>query len=292
MTRRGSVLVVSIWTFAALSSAAVSLTFYASGHLKASAKKMDSFRAAAAFLAATHSVNALYFSENGVDEAVRRRPWLGEVEVPDKWKALLEVHSSPEEGRLNVNSASGPALIRLFRSLRETGRISVDPEETAVRVVRYRAAKPFEWEEELVFIKVPPPDAAVLKSYLTAHSAGRIDLNAADALVIEAVLFSRTRTDERVMKTLLNAVLRFRSAGNVFSRADFTEEGLTTKLRLPRTPEMQAAVSLLLGHSTLETGLLRLRMTYAGKKNAEVIFRPAETPHILFWHETGARRAA
>lgn len=288
--QRGSVLIMSVWVLAVLFLVSTSLALYSAVSLRSSGDRAELFRSGTVFKASADWTADIFRNDVSPGEDAPGEKWLGNVAVPEKWGHDLKLESRDEESKINLNAASGPALMELFGILAAEGTVSLDAEKTARAIVEYRSHKPFEHVEELVLIGVSPADLTKLKVFATAYTATdvspRVNVNTAPLQVLEAMVRSLPETAGPVHDVLFMALRRFRGAGGVFGSDDLAPDRFVSKLGLPRTPEMDSAAASLSALFTTDSALIRLEMFYRGRRTAEAVLEPtaAET-HVLFWHE-------
>ncbi len=288
--QKGSVLIVSVWVLAVLFLVSTSLALYSAMSLRSSGDRAELFKSGAVFKASADWVADAFRRDASPGQDALGEPWLGHVAVPEKWSGDLTLESRDEESKINLNTASGPAIMALFEILTAEGKVSLDAEKAARAIVEYRSHKPLEQIEEMVFVGASPTDQAKLKSFVTVYAASdaapRVNVNTAPPEVLEAMVRSLPETAGPVRDTLVQALRRFRSAAGAFGPDDLAPDRFASKLGLPRTPEMDSAAASLAALFTTDSSLIRLEMFHRKRRTAEAVLEPtASETRILFWHE-------
>jgi type II secretory pathway component PulK len=281
---------MSLWVLAVLFLVSTSLALYSAMSLRSSGDRTELFKSGAIFKASAEWAADIFRHDASPGEDAPGEPWLGHIAVPEKWSRDLTLMSQDEESKMNLNTASGSALMELFGILVSEEKSLLDAEKTVRAIIDYRAHKPFEHVEELATIGVSPADQVMLKSFVTAYSANdaspRVNVNTASLEVLEAMVRSLSETAGPVRDMLFQVLRRFREGSGAFGPDDLAPDRFASKLGLPRTPEMDAAVASLAVLFTTDSSVIRLEMFYRKRRMAEAVLEPtAGETRILFWHE-------
>lgn len=293
MSKKGSVLIASIWLAATLVVVSGSLGAQTSQRIILFKRQIEQFQTGIDFYSALNIVREKIFSDTEAHEDSPMDEWYGQVKLEEPWDEQFSILVEDEESKLNLNYASERQIEAFFKVMeREKGEWP-EYKKWIKELIKRREKEPFKSFEELLLLDQAKLEILErLRPYLTVYSEGvLLNINTAKVETLKSLIQSFTG-DDRAKEKLLSTIAAYRNnpahKDIPFRSTDLTPNTFARRLGLEASVEMLQLLNQCVPYLTTDSRYFLVSIKHhSGKEARAVIADPflAAKMEILAWHE-------